>query len=247
LRALIAMAVLLSGCDFLFRIDEIEIHDGGPDGAHTGSGNPTFETSGWTAHPGDGTLYTSIPVALDSPIDRDALVVVAVCNSPSSVTITVTDSVASAYTHAASADAVIAQPPLVATLYYAVAPMPTAALEVDVAFSGLGVESPDVRVAAYTNVAPLASFEAATSNSMADVDTLATSVAVSRVPALLLAATCVGAQTTVIDGFQIRAFSAPNGDALADALSDSVSTEIAVAHQSAADGLIVQLAAFRGI
>ena len=241
------MAVLASGCDFLFRIDEISITDGGPVDTPVGSGNPTFEAAGWTAHPGNGTLYTTIPVLLDAPIERNALVVVALCNYPSAASIDVSDSVTSVYTHAASADGVVAQPALVATLYYAIAPMSTDALEVDVTFGAPGVESPDVRVAAFTNVAQLAPLEMATSNSMASVDTLEASVTINAVPTLLVAATCVGAQTTVIDGFQIRAFSAPNGDALADAPSDSVSDEIAVAHQSGPDGMIVQLAAFRGI
>jgi hypothetical protein len=255
LRALIAMAVLASGCDFLFRIDAIEIHDSGPADTHLGSGsdaatgsdNPTFEAGGWTAYPGDGTLYSTIPVALDGPVDRNALVVVAVCNIPSASSITVSDSVAGVYAHATIADAVIAQPPLVASIYYAIAPMPTNALEVDVAFGSPGVESPDVRVAAYTNIAEFAPFETATTSSMADVDSLAATVLVTAVPTLLVAATCVGGQTTVIDGFTIREFSTPNGDALGDSLSDSVSDEIATAHQMPADGMIVQLAAFHGI
>jgi hypothetical protein len=244
LRALIAMVVLLGGCDFLFRIDTIEIHDGA---TVVGNGTPKFEAAGWTAYPGDGTLHSSVEVALDGAVDSNALLVVALCSFPTAASIEITDSVGSTYTRATMADGVLAQPALAASLYYAVAPMPTGALVVHVAFSGTGAESPDVRVTAYANVSPIAPFEVAASHSMVDVDVLDTSVTVSSVPTLLVAATCVGGQTTAIDGFQIRAFSAPNGDALGDSLSDTVSDEIATAHQNPADGMIVQLAAFHGI
>lgn len=238
------MTVLLGACDFVFRIDEIAIDDGP---AVVDDGNPKFEAGGWTAFEGNGILHNSVEVALDGQVERNSLIVVAVCSFPSAAAITISDSVSSTYTHAPMADGVLAQPALVASLYYAVAPQPTGALVVLAAFSGAGVESPDVRVAAYRNTAQLAPLEVAASNSMANVDTLDTSVTVSAVPALLVASTCVGGQTQAIDGYQIRALSAPNGDVLGDALGGTLSDEIAVAHQMPADGLIVQLAAFHGI
>jgi len=242
------MAVLAGGCDFVFRLDTIEIHDGGPVDITAGSGDgiPAYEASGWTAYPGDGTLHTSVEVALDGPTDRGALVVVALCDFPSSASIAVSDTVATAYTHIATADAALAQPALTAKLYYGITPEATSAPVVDVAFGGAGVESPDVRVAVYKNVAPVAPLATATGTSATDVDTLQATVQVSVVPMLLVAATCVGAQSTSVEGFKLRALSQPNGDLLADAISDSVSDEIATAHQSAVDGMIVQLAAFRG-
>lgn len=244
------MAVLASGCDFVFRLDTIEIHDGGPADTHAdgGSGDaaPAFEAGGWIAHPGDGTLYNSVAVTLDRPTERGDVVVVALCAFPTASPITVSDALSTAYTHVAVADAASAQPQLAAKLYYGVAPEAAAALEVDLAFGGAGVESPDVRVAAYRNLAQAAPLATATGVGAENVDTLQATVMVSAVPTLLVAATCVGAETTSVEGFQVRALSQPNGDLLADSISDSVSDEIATAHQSSATGMIVQLAAFRG-
>lgn len=239
------MAVLAGGCDFVFRLDTIEIHDGGPVDIRN-AGMPAFEAGGWTAHAGDGTLYNSIAVTLDRPTARGDLVVVALCDFPGASSITVSDSLATPYTHIAVADSLIAQPALEAKLYYGVAPEAAPALEVEVAFGGPGAESPDVRVAAYSNVDQTAPLEMAKGLGAPDVDTLQATVMVSVVPTLLVAATCVGAQSTGVDGFVVRGLSQPNGDLLADSISDSVSDEIATAHQNPASGMIVQLAAFRG-
>jgi hypothetical protein len=233
------MAVLSTGCDQLFQVDQIEIVDSGR------VDPPKLVVGNFIAHGDDGTLYPSILVPLAAPLAKGDLVVVAVCEIPSSPIVNVSDTVVTSYVHA-SADSATALPLLAAQLYYAVMPGAVTQPQIDVEFASLGTRSPDVRVAAYTNMDPGTPYENAIGESAESADSLSASVAVSAAPALLVAATCVGDRSTKVDGFVTRFVTEPNGDILADKVAEASGTVTATAHQGAASGLIVQLAAFRG-
>jgi hypothetical protein len=240
LRALIAMVALVSGCDFLFRIDEIEIPIS-PDANVTDP--PMFVSSGFKNFP-DGELMTDVTVTMDE-VHAGHLIVVAVCEIPNDPIGVVTDNFQTPYARVAAADSAVASPSLSAQLFYGIAGG-TGPVAIDVHFAGIGASSIDVRTAEYMYIDPAAPFEEGTGKSMLDTTSVTTSVIVSAAPALLVAATCVGDQSTGVDGFETRVFTNPNGDLLADSIGTTKSTEIAVGHQEVASGMIVQLAAFRG-
>lgn len=243
MRALIALAVLSSGCDQLFQVDEIPIIDARPGADANITDPPKFVSSGFMNFP-DGALMTDVTVTM-AQVHEGNLLVVAICEIPNDPIGGVTDNFTSTYVHAVSADSAVASPSLAAQLFYGIAGGSGPAA-ITVHFPTIGANSIDVRVGEYTNIDPGAPFEGASGQSMLDATSVTTSVMVHAAPALLVAATCVGDQSTGVDGYATRVFTDPNGDLLADSISTTVSTEIAVGREQSASGMIVQVAAFRG-
>ena len=243
MRALIALAVLSSGCDQLFQVDEIQIIDAPPGADANITDPPKFVSSGFRNFP-DGELMTEVTVTM-ARVQAGHLLVVAVCEVPNDPIGGVTDNFTSNYVHAVSADSAVASPSLAAQLFYGIAGGSGPAA-ITVHFPTIGANSVDVRVGEYANIDPVAPFDDASGKSMLDATSVTTSVVVHAAPALLVATTCVGDQSTGVDGFDTRVFTDPNGDLLADAIGATASTEIAVGHEMSASGMIVQLAAFRG-
>ncbi|HET9988046.1 MAG TPA: hypothetical protein VFQ65_05995, partial [Kofleriaceae bacterium] len=245
MRALIALAVAVSssGCDQLFQVDPIDIVDAPPAADANNTDPPAFVSSGFMNF-GDGQLMTDVTVTM-ARVEAGHLLVVAVCEIPNDPIGNVTDNFQTHYTHAASADSAAASPTLAAQLFYGIA-AGTGPAAIAVHFTGIGASSIDVRAAEYKNVDPGAPFDAASGESGLDTTSVTASVVVHAAPALLVATTCVGDQSTGVDGFATRILTNPNGDLLADAIGTTASTEIAVGREGGASGMIVQLAAFRG-
>jgi hypothetical protein len=186
---------------------------------------------------------TEVSVTM-AEVQAGDLLVVAVCEVPNDPIQSVSDDLHTVYVHA-SADAAIATPTLAAQLFYGLAGGSGSATII-ASFKGIGATNIDVRVAEYANIDPVSPFDDASGKSALATTSVATSVVVHAVPALLVAATCVGDVSTGVDGFDTRILTSPNGDLLADSISSTVSDEIATAHQASASGAIVQLAAFYG-
>ena len=242
MRALIAIAALSTGCDQLFQLDSIEIVDAPPKPDANLTDPPRLVSVGFT-NAGDGPLMTDVTVTMD-PVQAGHLLVVAVCEIPNDPLGSVTDDLHTKYTHA-SADAASGSPSLAAQLYYGIVDN-SGAPTIDVHFTGPGASSIDVRAAEYANIDSSAPLEDASGKSMINTMSLATSVVVDAVPALLVAATCVGDASTGVDGFDTRIVTMPNGDLFADTVTQTIGAAVATAHQGGASGMIVQLAAFRG-
>jgi len=244
------MTVLLVGCDQLFQIDHLEIGDGGaPQDSAGGSADaaptdPTLLGYGQQAY-SDNSPYSTVSVTLDGQYALGTLVVVAVCEASTSTGETVSDGGGTKYMEAVTAAGMVASPVLTARLYYGILAASVQQPKIQVDFTD-AVFDPDVRVAAYTNIAAFTTFEAASATSGMATAAVTTVTQVADAPTLLVAATCVGDQTTGIDGFTIRTVTTPNGDALADTVTRTIGVASTTAHQNSTSGMILQVAAFKG-
>jgi len=251
-RALLAVVALSAGCDQLFQINQIGFDAGA--GAHDGATeqtdapiptDPTLLGYGQQAY-SDTMPYSTVNVTLAGHYDAGTLVVVAICEGSTSTGQTVIDGGATKYMEAVTAEGMVASPVLTAQLYYGILAAPAQQPMIQVEFTD-AVFDPDVRVAAYANLATLATFESASATSGMATTSVTTVTQVPAAPTLLVAATCVGQETTAIDGFTIRTVTTPNGDALADTVTRSIGVATTTAHQNSPSGMILQVAAFQGI